>query len=186
MRFVFYDPAGELHKSVEIHRLAGYLAHAPVVMILVGADSLAPLRTRASRPDETLEALCNNVETTIRTALGTRVNRKVNRTLVVLVTKADLMKLHLPKEAFSTMRAEWPSPAQIEQHQQAVARALGEWEPGIVNWARTSFREVGFFAASALGTPPVQGTLPSVEPVGVVAPFLWALQRRRLARRRLR
>lgn len=195
---VFPDPAGEWFQSLADVYYLTYLAQAQQVMLML--DPMASTRLRAERkkkelgkydavvdsPEGALEAFISAVRNQMALPKG-----KIPKDLAVVLTKCD------EPGVFDADRQELPhqgrdfNPKIADEISDLVAVHLEEELEisGVVSMAKENFRRVAFFAASALGKPPLKlqvgdevvarlDGLP--KPRRVEEPFLWILHCRGL------
>lgn len=184
---VFPDPAGELFDNLEKNiTMLSYLSNARGLILAVDplADTTYRKRLKAAGkpvPTYTTKTAYDALTTLVRVlrAFNNQQKGRLDKSLAVVVTKCDEPEVFDPDDEIDTY------PNQGRKYDVKLAEKLSKRVerylrddlelPEIGSLARRSFKNVAFFAASALGTPPVNGKLPNPEPRRVEEPLLWIL-----------
>jgi GTPase SAR1 family protein len=172
-----YDAAGELYQGVEeIHRQE-YYSYLHGIILIIDPFSIPEVRQRGGaefyrrqhslRPSsESPEAVYERMIDTLR-GFSEKTGR-LDLPLAVVLTKVDALGLR------ETLQADGAQP-QEEISSAAVKHWLKQHgEGGLVRVIEKDFKDVHYFACSALGRMP--GTEPAAfVPQGVLQPFAWIL-----------
>jgi hypothetical protein len=195
LSLIIPDPSGELFERREdTYALSHYLGDARAILLMM--DPWASETYRRSRGKGEVEDAApvnpgdalNNMIQTLRGEAGLR--GKLDRDLAVVLTKCDEQGMFDPDDP--KWRHQFPVQGRTYDprlagaiSERVIQHAEEELELGdVVAMARNNFRRVGFFAASALGSPPVLTTdadgavmarLHNPEPRRVEEPLLWIL-----------
>jgi hypothetical protein len=161
-----YDAAGELYQGATALQGHEYYAYIHGVILVIDPYSLAEARQAggpefadvepAIRPSsEPVDAVYGRMVDALRAF--SRQNGRIAQPLAVVLTKADSLRMQDPPLSVK----EW-----LEAH----------GERNLVRTLHRDFKEVRYFACSALGRSPTAGpsSLP-FEPVGVLRPLVWLL-----------
>jgi hypothetical protein len=193
---VFPDPAGEFFDNMKSTYFLSYLSRARAVILMVdpwisdsycrrradAGDPLIPIKAVAA--DEALNALVE----AIRNGAGQH-RGLIRKELAVVLTKCDEAGLFDPDQEPHKI------PRQGRFFSRAIAAEISRRTErhlrddlgmhNVVTMARNNFRDVAFFAASALGNPPVRSVqngqptakLVDPRPRRVEDPLLWIFHR---------
>ncbi len=171
-----YDVAGEVYGAEDKVRGLQFLARSAGIAILI--DPFAIPRVAADRADE-LASLAQHILPSSEDPM--RVFERLLATLkesgadiadmplAVIVAKADACGIDREIEGFATsVGADLAPRAWLE------ANGAGN----LVRAIDGEFKQVGWFATSALGRMPAPGNSQAFVPRGALAPLLWILERR--------
>jgi hypothetical protein len=196
---VFHDPAGEYFESMKDIYYLHYVSAAEGVILMVdpftSEEYQQKLREQGeARPVLNLVSARDTLDTFVK-AIRNETNQqtgKLRKQLAVVLTKCDEPGMFDPdakknRERFPVQGRSY-DPALAEDLSNAVAKfmtgPLGMSD--VVALARNSFEDVAFFAASALGSPPVlvendrgevESRLNNPRPRRVEEPLLWILHK---------
>ena len=193
---VLPDPAGEFFEHMDNVYFLNYLGNARAIILMVDPmmseeyrDYLRKIGKEGPAYDAASAAdSLRSVVTAVRREVGRRTGR-LNKQLAVVLTKCDEKGMFDPDDRRYSNRF----PRQGRRFDPALARdisgmvaqhmqeKLGLAE--VVALARLNFQHVAFFAASALGSPPVRTEANGIiemklnkpEPRRVEEPLLWVL-----------
>ncbi|MFO0877899.1 MAG: hypothetical protein U0840_11145 [Gemmataceae bacterium] len=203
---VFPDPSGELFQDLNKPYYLDYLRHAEAIILMVDPfvgkkyqewlreqnEDIPDYALYAKPADEALNAMINAVSRGSKTG-------KLNKTLAVVLTKCDAPGVFNPDKAvdvrpdgtrgpFREQGGGKYNPGLAGRISTRVARHLAAelGMPNLVTIAKRKFREVSFFAASALGKSPTEevddrgrtvAKILDPQPRRVEEPLLWILHR---------
>jgi hypothetical protein len=156
-----YDAAGELYAGTTELRRQNFFTHASAVAMLVDPFSIEQFRVdRASATPSATEAAAESPQNVYGRLISTlreqHEGERIDIPLAILLTKADI--LGIAHEIELPGAREW------------LVR-LGEGT--LVLSAEHDFRDVRFFACSALGRAPSAASTEAFVPRGVMEPFQW-------------
>lgn len=179
---ILYDHGGELIEELQNARYLRYLAHASGLIYLVDPQ------THQDVAAEGLNAIINE----LRSTLSVGKEKPIPLPLALAINKADVSIFLDVFAAYDTSYLvpgygegaqfwhKWDSASQTTVRR--TSNAVSTWvrENGfnnLVNMAELNFKQVAFFAVSALGEAPDGERLLKVPvPVGVEHPLFWALR----------
>jgi hypothetical protein len=200
---VFPDPSGEMFDDLKDAYLLSCLAQAQQILLMINpfssqqyrvkreAKGMSQVYVKVDDPTDALNAFINAIRDETRLSHGA-----IPKDLAVVVTKCDEEGVFDPDDAAYAIARQSGRyrPELAAEISTRVAQHM-EMELGmaeVVAQARANFRTVSFFAATALGKPPVQELVQAArgdtqqvqqkvenaQPRRVEEPFLWTLHRR--------
>ena len=183
-----YDPAGEAFQSEEALRAHGFMNYFDGLALLIDPLSLPSFKDRYREgtgpdlspttsdmhPEETLTRVVNLLE-----GLGKLSRSKgASERVAVIFTKADVpgfaKELGINIDHGKAVQEDWTGLGKDD------AARIRDWlarnEPHLLQLLETRFKEIRFFAVSALGHIPHPGV--GFQPRGVLEPLAWLLSTR--------
>jgi hypothetical protein len=197
---VFPDPSGELLQNLENAYFVNYLGQSRAIMLMV--DPFSSDKARAANKDRLELVDADKPLQVLVDALRNELNRKddkpLSKQLAVVVTKCDEKGVIDIDEEYRLGRkgkrqqlgeqGRYYRPELAQEISQRVRQHLEDdlEMHNVIQLAESNFREVHYFAASAIGAPPLikkkaDGSLLQVlnnpTPRRVEEPLLWILHR---------
>jgi hypothetical protein len=188
VNLLFYDSSGE--DMIEQYRMvefSPYILNAsaiifladPLAMPSVVAALPAHLRPPVVRPDSTADVL-NRIMRTFEMKQGVTPGMRVSTPIAITVSKSDLLKFVLKgntlplylRDSTSTNRLDTHEFETINEEIRSFLQSIGDH---VLVHSSQLFKNTSFFAVSATGWPDDHGKYPSIEPMRVLDPLLWAL-----------
>jgi len=183
---VFPDPAGDhFHEMQDIYFLT-YLGNASAIILMVdplAEDAYRDLLLEEGKPLPPYDTeSANTAITTLVWAMRGHLNKhagRMNKSLAVVVAKCDEYAVFDPDDQGTSL------PNQGRRYDPRLARKMSRRVESylrkdlklnsVAAVARQGFKRVSFFAASALGSTPVDGQVINARPRRVEEPLLWIL-----------
>lgn len=189
VNLLFYDSSGEdMIVQDRMVEFSPYILNAsaiifladPLAMPRVVAALPAHLRPPVVRPDSTADVL-NRIMRTFEMKQGITPGMQVSTPIAITVSKSDLLKFVLKGSTPPLFLRDSTYTSKLDTHEfetinEEIRYFLQSIGDHVLVHSSQLFKNKSFFAVSATGWPADdQNKYPSIEPLRVLDPLLWAL-----------